>query len=752
VTTFIDRESWVLSSKSRIRTVQTVQHIRILREELRVDFGDDLDATTFSRLAFEALLANGATTYSVKSFLRDTSLNLSEANNFESLVSHPWAANLSREAYDDFLEVLKQSVTIGVVIPAEIETTLPMLKFRIGEIFPQGEAQSALLRIYQALWEGLKACRLTRISPKLARQFLEEVYELHRTHEPAATLISDLCRHTWLIPTTKSSAAFAYSPQWSRRNEQAASNTAVCVATTLDRELFIKILGAISHTDFSDLVASAALQFIEAIRSSRQEQGAWIEGLILWLGCISHTALLKPKTRDALSHLYGKLSTELPLPILLPIFRSLSDLRICHILLDLRIPGLIEADGPTRGLLRKRFQSQLVANALSESDETASFAALVTAVQQTMKPHARIPMVEIFELVYDLYGSKIFHRFLKRCLDTNVVIYPDAVSTILKRTVVEDDPHLAHAIWRMRKVWINQCPELPLSLIQKTSTHSERIFRMLSHRDPSNSVPYSRRTSRRNPLSQSRVDLVHRIALSFAQRKSKSSRVALRDVYQCYIYLSSRRAPLHPAMSRALVLSGILRPLNENRYVSAGLVTWIMKVVERVEGKEVSEKLETIIYRWRARIRRQLQVEGEWKDNKEDIPKPTGASGVWLPHRKSGVSVNEYKYLPKWYKQAVENLDNGTSSTQSFDLVEQKHDESQRILAGSNERAVQTENAERLKIQRAQSTRGVERSQIKPFDSSPSRREWAWNLKVLIQGEVERKEDRAAQEHAEGQR
>jgi len=688
-----------------------------------VDFGDDLDAITFSRLAFEALLANGATIYSVRSFLRDTSLNLSEANNFGTLISHPWATNLSREACGDFPEILKQSVTIGVVTPAEIETTLPVLKFRIGEIFPRVKAQSALLGIYRALWEGLKACRLTRISPKLARQFLEEIYELHRIHEPAATLISDLCRHIWLIPTTESSAAFAYSPQWSRRNEQAAMDTAFCAVTTLDPELCIKILGAIPYSDFVDLVASTSLQFIETIRSSRQDQSLWIECLILWLDCISH--LPKPKIRKPLSHLYRRLSTELPLSILLPIFRSMSDLRICHILLELRIPGLIETNRSKRKILRKEFRSQLVADAISESNETASFAALVTALQQTMKSHARVPMGEIFELVYDLHGPEVFHRFLKRCMDANVVIYPGAVSTILKRTVVDDDLHLAHAIWRMRKVWINRCPELPLSLIQKTSTHSDRIFRMLNHRDPSNSVPYPQRTSRRNPLSQSRVDLIHLIAMRFAQRKSKSSRVALRDVYLCYIYLSSRKAPLNPAMSRALVLSGILRPLKENRCVSVGRVTWMMKVVERVEGKEVSEKLETGIYRWMARIQSQLQVEGEWMDNKADIPQPTGASGVWLPHRRSGESQNEYKYLPKWYKQVLENLDNGTSSTQSFDLVEQNQDRSQPVASDSNQGGTQTEIA--------------------------GGRECAWDWTVLIQGEVERKAARAAQQQAEGQ-
>ena len=771
---------------------------------MRTNFGDELDTTIFSRLALEALLANGATFYSVSSFLRDPSLNVPEANNFETLISHPWATRLSKEAYNDLLEILKQTVTIGVLLPAEIERALPLLKFRIKEIFPPDEAQSALLGIYQALWKGVKACRLTRISPKLARLFAEEACTLRRTHGPAATLISDLCRHTWLIPTAEDPAAFAYPPQWNRRGEQTAMDTAFCAPVALDRALFTKILRALPHTGFSDLVASAKIQFVEAVRSSGPDQSSWLETLVLWLDCIRSSALTRSNTRDVLSDLHKTLSTELPLSVLSPLLKVLSDLRICHVLLEIRIPGLIEADVPMYNILANRFRSQLVANSLGEPDETASFAALVHAVQQTTKSRARIPMVEVFELVYDLYGPKVFHRFLKRCLDTNIVIYPDAVSAILKRTIVEDDPQLAFAIWRMRRVWISTCPELVLSLIRKTSTHSERIFRMLSHRDPSNSVPYSLRTSRKNPLSQSRIDLIHSVALSFAQRKSKSSRVALRDVYQCYIYLCSRKAALQPAMSRALVLSGILRPLNENRYVSAGLVTWMMKVVERVEGKEVSEKLEMTIYRWRARIQRRLQVDGEWKDNKEDIQKPIGASGVWLPHRRSGVSVNEYRYLPKWYKQAMQKLESETSETET---LEANDNGSNPLLAGldgggalaekptrfwdwslaedpielakntemdelvreetggpppdqpfteTSQPAVDVEagehdSAKGLDILNVQSLRGAEKSQIRRSKSSRHRREWPWDWKVLIQGEVARKQAREAQQKAKSQ-
>lgn len=780
----LDLQARLLSIKSSIRKVQTIQQVRTLRAETQ----DEFDATTFSGLAMQALLANGATFYSINCFLRDPSLNLPEAKNFETLLSHSWTSRISQEAYETLLVTLKQAITLGLVLHAELESVLPRMKGMVGEIFGQADTQGELLRMYWSFWEGLKACRLMQVSPALLHQLLEEAHDLREIHKPAAELVLDLCKFAWCIPESEKATIGAYRgrPEWSESQPpvsayfaywaRCAYQTSLEHASTppyaLDRCSLIKILETLPSESFLGVFPNTTRRLALEISNPNQGGLSWVETLIFWLDCIcektGHDQSKKPtaihEPCSSMYNLYRLLSAKISNTTLLPSLRSLPPLQICRLLVEIRIPGLIKADERRQQELKTHFNAQLAAIKSCSGNEMASFVALVCAAQETVNRHGRRASREIFELVFRLYGADAFYHFVKFCVDTKIKIFPQAITAVFRCTnIVEDDPVLAFAIWRHRRIWISRCPKLIISMIQNTWIHSDRIFAMINFREPANSIPYRQRSCKANPLDQSRIDLIHLMAISFAERKYKTSRVAFRDVHLCYRYLRDRRAKLQPTMSRALMLSGVIRPLLEGRYVSADRCRWILNFVKRLEGHDVAEELDRVIYRWRAKIRHELRQRGEWQNNPEDIPKPSGSFGVWLPDKRSGTTVQEYRILPKWYKEAIAKAQSEKTPTQSLGPTAKEQDR-RNVLQLSTSQDNQESQAEVLQrvwdwsaeqtespLERSTSQegrKGQTKAPKRSWDCSNDHTESRpyWPLKELINGEVERRTALEAQD------
>lgn len=739
----------------------------------------------------QALLANGATFHSVNSFLRDPSLNLPEAKNFQTLLSHPWASKISQEAYETLLVTLKQAITLGSVLHTEVELVLPRLKAMIGEIFGETETQFALLRMYWSLWEGLKTCRLMQIPPSLVTQLMKEAHALRETHNPAAELVLDLCKFAWPIPEVEKATIGTYLSHWecvkptggqstlsaclafwARCAHQTSLESASNSADALDRSTLIKILKILPTEGFLGLVTNATRRVAARINNSSQDRASWVETLIFWLDCVRQMTSRGPSeaptgiygSYSTMYNLYRLLSANLPMEALLPALKSLPPLQVCRMLVEVRIPGLIRADERMYQDLKTHFHAHLDANTSRWNDDMAIFAALVRGVQETISPYDRRVMSEVFELVFEVYGAEAFHRFLKFSLDSRVVISPQAVEAILKRTnIINDNPKLAFAIWRLRKVWISRCPELIISMIRSTTIHSDRIFTMLNLKEPANSVPYRQRSFGTNPLDQGRIDLIHHMALCFAERTCKTSRVTFRDVHLCYLYLRHRSVELQPSMSRALVLSGAIRPLLERRYVNAERCRWILALVRKLEGREVAEELDRMIYRWRAKIRHELHQRGEWKDNREDIPKPSSSSGVWTPHKRSGSTLQKYRNLPKWYRDAISAAKKNITMHDVDPIVNEQPDVHQVSMSQHNQESGaeapgrswdwSTESRE-SSLQLSESQGKATRLKTQPkrtWDWSKEQMESPahWPLKELIKGEIERKKVREAQQKTE---
>jgi hypothetical protein len=95
------------------------------------------------------------------------------------------------------------------------------------------------------------------------------------------------------------------------------------------------------------------------------------------------------------------------------------------------------------------------------------------------------------------------------------------------------------------------------------------------------------------------VNLIHQLAHQYTTDNTISQREAWRAMYYLYKYLQQYSLPMGPLLSKAVVRISIIRPMSENRFVSARRLIWVCHLVTRVEGEEVAKKIENSFWHWR---------------------------------------------------------------------------------------------------------------------------------------------------------
>lgn len=122
----------------------------------------------------------------------------------------------------------------------------------------------------------------------------------------------------------------------------------------------------------------------------------------------------------------------------------------------------------------------------------------------------------------------------------------------------------------------------------------------------------------KEPTLRERRQLLERIALNYA-RGIRQPLSAFKLVYRCFLNQHIERlGPLQPAMTKALLQSGIIRPLEVGQGVGDRKVNWILSIVAKVEGEDVADKVSEVVWRWRAELRDRQRMESEDLDNQSD--------------------------------------------------------------------------------------------------------------------------------------
>ncbi|KAL8970768.1 MAG: hypothetical protein Q9183_001364 [Haloplaca sp. 2 TL-2023] len=172
---------------------------------------------------------------------------------------------------------------------------------------------------------------------------------------------------------------------------------------------------------------------------------------------------------------------------------------------------------------------------------------------------------------------------------------------------------------RHPQVTLESCPDLAEALILDSdrpwlaalALRRSRQSRALSK------IHHSHVGDRVQQLRQDGGYLLGRMALAYAYAPHLQPSVAFNFVHQCWVlHESDRLGPVGSSMIRAVVHSGIVRPLQVGQIMSFARLNWILQQVAQVEGTERMRSLGAIVWEWRGEVCRQnRQSQERYKEN-----------------------------------------------------------------------------------------------------------------------------------------
>jgi hypothetical protein len=124
----------------------------------------------------------------------------------------------------------------------------------------------------------------------------------------------------------------------------------------------------------------------------------------------------------------------------------------------------------------------------------------------------------------------------------------------------------------------------------------------------------------RQPVSPNKdkmASLLGEVALAFARSEHLTPRAAFQNAMRCYRHLRCKYN-LQPdsQMTRAMTLAGVTRYLLAGKWVSTVKLVRILQEVRKVEGEDVAQNLDELVYHWRSFIVSEMQKNGNksWRE------------------------------------------------------------------------------------------------------------------------------------------
>jgi hypothetical protein len=580
-----------------------------------------LDRVEFSQRAFRSILWDRELNWEqVTGFLMNTSLNIPEARLLTYLVSQFSACKLTIAEFDAGKRLVEGCLKLGLVseeeIPELIETAFQAVNAISVSIAADSEVKLHDLPefLIDAIWRGLKACRIKSIPLGTSQRILERLprarslvafrLELYRYSYPihvddGGTREIERCLAWWAIQAfdLRSSATMNHSVLTDIIEDLypalISEGTIVKATSFLLERLMSDDAGVMEHWD---TILNGWLICLQKAFAYR----VWSPAIeVIAAKDISPLDLLDFFSRLTPRHLMGEALLRywfprLPIP---PTFGALKQNSLGYNDTENAI-SLASHTRDWNGVLQDfRFLHQERHRNSPHSYDTFTYLLI------TLHRRHRITMANqqmIMSLCEQMYGPQALSQMCEHARASGVYFYPPLAEETIARLGTQE-PQVALSLYKSRSIQVSRVPELLPTLIED-GVHSLDIFKLLHQDDPHHYLPLEKRTTHTNSMTQERLHLIHECANAFSKQTKYSFRTVYRNVYLCYRFCSSRGAPIHGMMSRALVRAGITNYLAAGLNVSQTQVKWVLDVVDKVEGREVAQELDELVSSWMKKV------------------------------------------------------------------------------------------------------------------------------------------------------
>ncbi|MCJ1394295.1 hypothetical protein MMC18_007173 [Xylographa bjoerkii] len=235
-------------------------------------------------------------------------------------------------------------------------------------------------------------------------------------------------------------------------------------------------------------------------------------------------------------------------------------------------------------------------------DRTTAYLGIVRELRKRYPLMLRSLIPELLELLRCLERSEailLIVQYLAKCSGgiESVVVANEVTKHLTSnlRTAIQ----IFKADPRLR---VEDCPGLVERMITEPVSDCPDVFALVERdRGLLGSVGSTVHSKRPLYVNPKRVALLHSMALAYAEAPHLNPRQAYRKVRRCLDFFRDRLDLLGPDMSQALTQAGILRYLEAGMWVSTIRHNYILGYVKHLEGEEVANELDRVVWDWRGR-------------------------------------------------------------------------------------------------------------------------------------------------------
>ncbi|KAL2356278.1 hypothetical protein BJ546DRAFT_597511 [Cryomyces antarcticus] len=637
------------------------------------------EAAAYSALVFEHILSECTSStldethfQCLVGFLREPDLNIAHRRNWDSMISFCASLDMTEMQFQLFFTGLEEALNTTGLSEEGISITVQKLFAAVNTFYANRSPQaSSLLLAYQVIWKFLPASDLTSVwqpASDLLQQLLQRFWSLSTSTETTFLILDVYSRLSSSDRTSFNTIVPQRLASWIRLVGLDAAGSSVPMDIRYEA-ILTEMLNATPADQTSSIVSSVTRNLVSRKPCKKFAFLSKKHALEFWLRGIRHCQLLanadltgetwnaihatladRVSAGDIATHLASMSATEATQiifqhwvrPYILQLKarpntwdwiagrRTVGDAGVRSTKYFYR--GNFVLVNPTDldifHAIKEHLEIRLQASPDSEIPSLAPFINLLAVLAQHKQPYDATTKDVFTILRRSLSPESIVDLAASLARDKKIFMDPFFAASLVDDFAVAGHVKAACDLFRLvPNVWLSLCPHLPIALINDPSGHKTgyiyRIFEMLNRDDPENSVPHLLRTPHHTTaVTQTRIDLIHLIAYAFADCPHLLPRVAFRRVYWLYRYLRARQAPLSSLLSRAFVRAGIIRPLQEGQWVSTVKCQWILCFVKTLEGEEIAEQMDRVVWTWRGRVIRERSIR-EWRARQE-ARKPRG--------------------------------------------------------------------------------------------------------------------------------
>ncbi|PVH88517.1 hypothetical protein DL98DRAFT_509228 [Cadophora sp. DSE1049] len=218
----------------------------------------------------------------------------------------------------------------------------------------------------------------------------------------------------------------------------------------------------------------------------------------------------------------------------------------------------------------------------------------------------------LFRFLDKLGDHETIYRTLVSLRKRRIKVPADVMDETLEGMAIENTL-LAQKAFRLYRflrhndapLRLEKCPRFIFSLVNSPDISSSVIWKSLGI--PLYESMPARSLARQTPPTETTLtpivaDHLTKMATLFAHCKTRTQRVAFRNVMQCLFHLRRHNTPITPELTRAMVHAGISRKISSDGWIAEERSQWLLELIEQVEGTEVAVTVDEIVKVWNQQI------------------------------------------------------------------------------------------------------------------------------------------------------